>query len=493
MQTKHHKTAFAFLIIGCIILFFFKILPIAASISLSLKNYSIMHGFKNSENIGLRNFSELLSSPYFPRIIRNTLRLNLLTVIFALPFSAVFIYFSGKMKNRSLALILTGIFALSAVVPPIILASGIVFRLGIAINGSIDWVYALLAAARISGYLAVGAYFMNARTNAGAKNITFVALAVMVLAALSRFMTSDYEIISMLQNPMIYDRADVIDTYSFRTGLMQMQIGASSALWVMKFVFELLATAIAAVGVFAAFKLIGRKGPGAKQADSGSAAAICSLFAAASLILVSFSIFPKQSTPFDINALNISYNAIYFILAIVVSGVSAFACAWLAYPFSSKSSKIKLIYAIVLVLALYGTNNIQRLLLYKSLGLLDTIIAPVLNGIMPVWMIAAYALILNRPGAYEIGESGGYMKTLGPAMVIIAALNFTFMWGNIQAPLMYTMSAHKYTATLHLRSLIAIGQQSLAINLISALPSIAVWAGAITLVSAIQKNRTVPK
>ena len=63
---------------------------------------------------------------------------------------------------------------------------------------------------------------------------TGVVLAIAVLAGIANIMSSDFEFASMLQNPLIYERADVVDTYTYRSGLMQMNLASHPPLWAVK-------------------------------------------------------------------------------------------------------------------------------------------------------------------------------------------------------------------------------------------------------------------
>jgi hypothetical protein len=168
--------------------------------------------------------------------------------------------------------------------------------------------------------------------------------------------------------------------------------------------------------------------------------------------------------------------------------VSAALAALLAYPFAVASRRAKTVYTVFLVPSLYSVNLIQRYLLYKSLGVVNTIFPMLFAGFLPVWMIVMYALAANRPGALAVHSAKDYVRMMAPAGLVAAAINFAFMWGHIAQPLLYTMDPSKFTAALAIRNVMATGSQSLALNLFAFVPILLVFAAAAAAVYAQRKN-----
>ena len=147
-----------------------------------------------------------------------------------------------------------------------------------------------------------------------------------------------------------------------------------------------------------------------------------------------------------------------------IGGVSRARRA-LAYPFAAGKLSHKIIYAIFLVPSLYSVNIIQRYLLYRSIGIVNTIFPMLLAGIMPIWMIAVYAIISNRPGALPVNGANDYIRAIIPSGFMLAAINFALMWGGFKQPMLYTMDLSKFTAAARNPQYNDGGNQSLTLNL----------------------------
>lgn len=495
MHENKYKASLALVIIGCLFLLFVKILPVSAGFILSLKDYQVMSGFSGSPWVGLRNFQQLLSNVHMPRVFMNTVRLNVSAAFCACIISAIFIYSAQRIANRTLSFALTAAFALFAFMPPVISAGFLAFTFGIEIGNYYGLFYTLFEGLRLSGYIALAAFFMSSNTGYDISNpknalkTTGVVLAIALLAGIANLMSSDFEIASVLQNPLIYERADVVDTYTYRTGLMQMNFGTSSALWVVKYIIELIACALAAVGVFVLLKstkkvkLINSESAGSDTANK----VICSVLAAVSVLLCAMVLIPKAGTDIGVQ-LNMPLNLTYFISFLLISVVSAAFAALLAYPFAAGRLSHKIIYAIFLVPSLYSINIIQRHLLYRSIGIINTIFPMLLAGLIPIWMIAAYAIVSNRPGALPVQGANDYIRAIAPSGFMLAAINFTLMWGGFKQPMLYTMDPSKFTAALTIRNVMMAGNQSLALNLFAFVPILIVFAAAWFAAEACRKK-----
>ena len=315
MNEKQRQTAVVILVAGCTFLFLFKVLPVLMSLGLSFKEYQPFKGYFGSPWVGLKNFNQVFSMPNTVRIFFNALRINLFTVLLALPIAGVFTYCASRIRNRTLAFLLTVVFALASVFPQVIFAGFAAFALGIDINASYDIVYSLFEAVRLSGFVALGAFFMSTGSNYSPGNrnslrLTLTVLAVALLAGASKFLTSDFELASVMQNPLIYDRTEVIDTFYYKASIMQMRFGVSSALWLMKYISELVMGALAAAGVFLVLKSANKKKFNKADTAQNSAFApvVCTVMAAAVAALCVIALIPKAAAPINIGSINIGMN-----------------------------------------------------------------------------------------------------------------------------------------------------------------------------------------
>ena len=495
MNGKSSRAIMALLIAGCVFLFVFKISPLFMSLGLSFRDYKPFSGFFGSPWVGFRNFKNILSNFVLPRIFSNTLRLNFFSALLALPIAGVFVYCANRIRSRKLAFILTAVFALASIFPRVIFGGFITFALGIEINAYYGVIYTLFEAVRLAGFAALGAYFMSLDSDysPGGTNtakLTLTVLAVALLAGLSKLLSSDFELASIMQNPFIYDRAEVIDTFYYKTGFVQMHFGTGSALWLIKYMIELIIGALAAVGVFFVLKAANKTkfGQAAPGQNGTIAAVVCAVMAAAVATACVIALFPMADADAGLGNINIGMNVMFITMSLLVSFASAALAGVLAYPFASPKASHKIIYAAFLVPSLYAANIVQRYILYRGMGIVNTLFPMMLNGFLPVWMMAAYAIILNRPSAKDILITKDYVKYISPATVIMAAINFSFMWGNFGPSMIYATDPSRSAAALALRNAMAGGTQSFALILIVFIPIIMVWAASVASAAFIKRK-----
>ena len=496
MHENNNKTSWPIIIIGCLFLLFAKIVPALAGFVFSLKDYQIFQGIAASPWVGFRNFQLIASDFHILRVFVNTMRLNLFAALFTALISAVFIYNMLRVKNRGTAFALTCAFALFALLPPVISAGYLTFTLGMDIGKYYGLLYALFEGIKLSGFVAIAAFFMSSRTGydvsqpKNAIRITAIVLAVAGLAGLANFMTSDFDFASVLQNPTIYERSEVVDTYSYKIGLMQMNMGAAGALWVIKYLMELAGCILAAFGLFALLrhtKNAVRDTSDAPPSDTVNKI-VSAVLALAVLVLCVVVMIPKSAADTAPVQINIPLNLTYIISFLLISVISAALAGLLAYPLARASRGAKIVYAAFLVPSLYSVNLIQRYLLYRSLGIVNTIFPMLLAGFLPVWMIVMYAIAANRPGAYAVSSVRDYVRMAAPAGIIAVAINFAAMWGHIAQPMLYTIDPSQFTAALAIRNVMMTGGQSLMLNLFAFVPVLLVFLAAGLGVYALRKK-----
>ena len=63
------------------------------------KNYRITRGIFASDWIGLRNFIDLFSAPFFPMVIRNTITISLYKLIFGFPAPIIVALLLNEINN----------------------------------------------------------------------------------------------------------------------------------------------------------------------------------------------------------------------------------------------------------------------------------------------------------------------------------------------------------------------------------------------------------
>ncbi len=488
MNNKKTTSITITFIISIVFLFLYKLIPAITGIIYSIKDYSIIKGFSGSPWIGFQNFKTLFSDIVFINALKSTIFLNFITVIFTAVISFIMVYGIYNAKSEKQALIFAFVYALPAIVPSVLKASSLGFLLGIDIANVYFIVFPLIQAFKWAGFASVAAFLLRS-DNANKVKQTLYVSAIAVLAIFSRILTSDLEMSQLLANPLILEKANVVDLYSYKLSFVMMKIGIGSAVWAVKLAIELLTTAVSAALLYVLMKRM-KSVPSLKSNPNiKSANAINYILSAVIVAITLFFLIPIKNTGLKPDELNIPFNIIILAAALIISASSSVIAAFMAYPFSSGNKKVKIIYSAIIILSIYGVFYLQRFFRYRSLGIINTALPLVLIGFLPVWMIACYAIFINRPGAKEISSAKDYISQIAPVGIILAAINFSVIWGGFIPSLYYVYQENLFTYPLALFSKITQGTQSLGLNLLIFVPILIVWIMTAFLSSVFFNNK----
>lgn len=85
---------------GLLLILIFSYLPMAG-IVLAFKDYSSVLGVFKSPGVGFRWFREFFESPYFFRVLKNTVLLSVFKIIFAFPIPVAFALLLNEVHNKA--------------------------------------------------------------------------------------------------------------------------------------------------------------------------------------------------------------------------------------------------------------------------------------------------------------------------------------------------------------------------------------------------------
>jgi len=250
------------------LLFFiiFRYVPMGG-IVIAFQNFRPARGIMGSDFVGLQNFQDFFGSVFFGRIVRNTLSISFLFLIFGFPASIIFALFLNELTSKRFkkavqtatympyfisVVVAAGItrmfvgrsgiindvrslFGLERIVflaqpqyfRPIFVISGIWQGLG---WGSIIYI-AALAAVSVELYdaaLVDGAGRLRRIWHVSIPGI-MPTIVIMLILAIGGLMSVGAERILLLYNPGIYSTADVISTFVFRLGIQEARFGYAAA------------------------------------------------------------------------------------------------------------------------------------------------------------------------------------------------------------------------------------------------------------------------
>ena len=266
------RSLYVLFLIPALSLFIFHYIPIYGVI-IAFKDYSIFRGIFDSPWVGLAHFERFFSGMFFTRLMRNTLLISLMRIVFGFPAPIILAMLINEVANLRLRrviqsisylphfmswVVLAGIiveilspqrgivgyvYSLVGVTPPNFLTSPAHFRSILIITGiwqGVGWgtVVYLAALSGIDPALYESAAIDGANRFQMALRITIPSLipvmTILFILRLGRVLNAGFDQILNLYNPLVYEVADIIDTYVFRIGLLEHRYDYGAAVGLFK-------------------------------------------------------------------------------------------------------------------------------------------------------------------------------------------------------------------------------------------------------------------
>jgi putative aldouronate transport system permease protein len=279
---------------GMLFFFIFKIAP-TWGIVLAFKNYSPYAGVFNSPWVGLRYFQELVTSRVFPLMVRNTLLINLLGLLFYFPLPILLAVMLNEARHEGFKRVNQSILYLPHFLSWVVVVSltqfllstdaGIVnkalFSMGFEqvtflSNPNLTWIIitvqniwrdtgwgTILFLAALSGVdtqLYEAAVIDGATRMQQIMNITLPSIrptiVTLLIIRIGHIADVGFEQILLMQNPLIISVSEVFETYSYTQGIQRGEISFGIAVGLFKNIIGL----ILVVGANRAAKRLGHDG-----------------------------------------------------------------------------------------------------------------------------------------------------------------------------------------------------------------------------------------
>jgi putative aldouronate transport system permease protein len=256
---RRDKFLYLFLFPGLVYFMLFQYLPMLGLV-ISFQDYSLFRGISGSEWVGLKHYKTLLQYPEFWQILRNTLIISLYRIVFFFPVPIILSIMLNEIRlqlfKRSVQTIVYLPHFLSWVV-----VAGISYAFlstqGGVINSMLQWfgfepVPFLMSTELFRGLLVaqgiwkesgwgtviflaalsgVNPELYEAARMDGAgrfKQILHVSLPglastiiVLLIIRIGHIMDAGFEQVFIMYNSMVYDVADIIDTFVYRRGIVE--------------------------------------------------------------------------------------------------------------------------------------------------------------------------------------------------------------------------------------------------------------------------------
>ena len=266
-RIKKYNTHLLMLVPGLLLMFVFRYGPLYG-VLLAFKEYRLIDGVLGSPWVGFEQFRILFNTPKALNAIKNTIIISLLKMLWGFPAPILFALMLNEVSHRffkrlvqSLSylphfiswIILSGIFIqfLSPTTGPINL---LIHRLGgepIFFMASVRWFRTVLVATAIyKGFGWGSILYLAALSNIdptlyesavidGAnrfQRIVYITLPMLVplivivlILQMRGIMEAGFDQVFNMYNPRVYPVADIIGTYVYRTGIVQMNYSFATA------------------------------------------------------------------------------------------------------------------------------------------------------------------------------------------------------------------------------------------------------------------------
>ena len=235
---------------------------------IAFKDYSLFRGISGSEWVGLKNFKDFLTSPEFYVTLKNTLMLNVYSLLLEFPFAILLALMLNEVKNKYFKTIVQT----ASFIPyfiAIVVATGITVNILSPSTGVVNIFLEKLGFERVY-FLAKPEFFrgiftgLNMWKTAGFNAVIYLAaltavdeqlyeaakidgankfqqlrhitipaiiptIVVMLVLKVGSMLNVAFETVLLLYQPATYETADVISTYVYRTGMLMQDFGLATA------------------------------------------------------------------------------------------------------------------------------------------------------------------------------------------------------------------------------------------------------------------------
>lgn len=256
-----HRELLIILIPSVLFYLFFMYRPMTGLV-IAFKDYSIFKGVSESPWVGFEHFISFFKSPYFGKLIRNTLLINVYGLVIGFPIPIVLALLLNEVKNTKFRSAVQTMTYLPHFISIVVIA-GIVTNFLAPSNGLINILIDKFGGEKVY-FLTKPEYFrsifigMNVWKEAGYQAIVYIAalagidpqlydaayvdgankfkrmvhvtlpgimptITILLILKIGKMLTVGFEAIILLYQPVTYETADVINTYVYRMGLINAQ------------------------------------------------------------------------------------------------------------------------------------------------------------------------------------------------------------------------------------------------------------------------------
>ena len=271
-RAKRMYALYLLFLVPLVILIIFRYVPIYG-LSIAFVDYRYAKGMLGSPWNNFEHFRQLFANPYFARLFRNTVIISVLKLVFGFPAPIILALIINEVQSATFKrtvqsisyllhflswVVLSGIiiemlspqrgivgyiYTLLGMEAPVILYSQGLFRPMLVVTAmwqGVGWgaVIYLAAIAGINPELYESATVDGANRLQMAVRITVPSLipviVVLFILNLGYLMEAGFDQILNLYNPLVWEVADIIDTFVYRKGILDRQYDYATAVGLFK-------------------------------------------------------------------------------------------------------------------------------------------------------------------------------------------------------------------------------------------------------------------
>lgn len=265
-KIKKCKYLYIMMLLPIIYYILFHYLPLYG-VLIAFKDYKIAKGVWGSPWVGFKWFQKFLTDPYFWKLVKNTLLLNIYGLLWGFPAPILLALMLNEVTNAKFKRVIQTVSYLPHFISTVVVCGMVMnfLSLGGIINQLIaafgfdkiqfmvlpEWFRTIFTASGIwqtcgwtsiiylSALTSVDQEILEAAMIDGTnrfqriKSVTLPSIAptisIMLIMQIGRLMSLGYEKIILLYNGSTYETADVISTYVYRRGILSADFSYSTA------------------------------------------------------------------------------------------------------------------------------------------------------------------------------------------------------------------------------------------------------------------------
>ena len=284
-ELKKYMPFYLFLLPSIVLVVLFCYMPMEGLL-IAFKDYKMARGIEGSEWVGLQHFKDLFTDPNFYRVLGNTLKISILTLLTTFPVTIIFTLLVNELTSKKvkgvvqtitymphfLSWVVVGTFVYQLLSPTGGVINALLIQLGVldkplyfmAQKDMFVPIYLISNLWKTTGYSiviylatisSIDTTMYDAASIDGAnrfQRILYITLPAMFPTMCTMLILSSGSLVSVgfdpifnLYNDATYQTADVISTYVYRKGMVESRYDFSTAIGLFQNVVSLALVMIA--------------------------------------------------------------------------------------------------------------------------------------------------------------------------------------------------------------------------------------------------------